>query len=137
MRLEGDPVVSAQVLLHSASGTKITGETMITSENISEYAPSADTVAQAFAVLAELGFQVGEMVGISLSITAPASTFEKVFGLRLSQGEDGGIKVVANDGATGDEVPATNWPERLADLAMAVTFVPPPELFGPRNHFGP
>jgi hypothetical protein len=127
MGLENDPVISAQVLLRSASGKKITGETVITSKNIGDYTPSSDTVAKATDALTKLGFEVGQMVGISLSISAPASTFEKVFGMPLRQGEDGGIQVLGADGVPSYEIPRTAWPKKIARLAVAVTFVPPPE----------
>lgn len=127
MSVEGDRVISAQVLLRSASGKKITGETVITSKNIGDFTPSSDTVAKATDALTKLGFDAGQMVGVSLSITAPASTFEKVFGVQLRQSERGGIQVLGDDGLPHNEIPRAAWPKAIARLAVAVTFVPPPE----------
>jgi hypothetical protein len=134
--IENDKVVSAQVLLRSASGKEISGDTAITSDNISEYAPSSDTVARATDALTKLGFKVGEMVGIGMSITAPAGVFKKVFGAQLCEGEDGGTKVLGANGSLGTEIPRAGWPKKIANLATAIAFSTPPE-FGPRSYFGP
>lgn len=134
MRAKGDMVISAEVLLKSASGKKIGPDTLITSTNIGEYAPAAKTVAEASGVLAKLGFAVGEAVGISMSITASANTFERVFGVPLSQTPKSGIQVIDRDGSLSREIPTHAWPASLWDLAVAITFVPPPD-FGPTGYF--
>lgn len=134
MRVKGETVISAQVLLTSASGKKIGPETLITSANVEEYTPAAKTIAQASEVLTKLGFEVGELVGISMSITAPASTFDRVFGVPLSQTSDSSIQVIGADGSLRQEIPSHTWPKPLSDLAVAITFVAPPE-FGPTRFF--
>jgi hypothetical protein len=60
---------------------------------------------------------MGDMVGNSFSITAPESTFERVFGTR---------------GAGSLELPLHALPKTLTDHVEAVTFTPPPD-FGPTN----
>lgn len=136
MSLSGETIVSAQVILPSASGAEVTGDTVITSDNIGDYMPASSTINEAKKALTEQGFDVGESVGISMSITAPARTFEEVFGVKLCQSQDGGIHVLGKDGAMDDEIPTEAWPTELSNLAMTVTFVPPPE-FGPAEYFGP
>ena len=135
MTLEKDHLVSAQVTLPAATGRVVDAETLISSDNISEYAPSLDTVAQVTDAFAKLGFDVGEMVGISLSITAPAGTFEEIFAVRLCQQKDGGIMALHEDCTTTYELPLKALPEHVAGLVMSVTFTPPPD-FGPTEFFG-
>lgn len=136
MTLDRDQVISAQVLLRSESGKTIAADTIITSETISDYVPSPQDVAWASEVLADRGFDVAELVGISFSITAPASTFEEFFETQLCREEDGGMKAVRDDGSLGYELPLTALPESIADLVVAITFTPPPD-FGPTEFFSP
>jgi hypothetical protein len=127
-------LISAQVVLKSASGKSFDSKTAITSENIDDYSPSPDTVASAAAGFREAGFEVGNMVGNSFSITATRSTFEKFFKTKLQVEERGDVKVAAAKGATrGYELPLKALPRNLSQLVAAVTFSPPPD-FGPSSY---
>lgn len=129
-----EQLVSAQVALKSASGKSFDGQTAITTENIADYSPSPDTVAAAAAAFKEAGFEVGNMVGNSFSITAPISTFERFFKIKLRAEDRGGLKVAAAKGAAeGYELPLKALPERLSQYVAAVTFSPPPD-FGPSSY---
>ena len=134
MTLNKNQVISAQVILRSASLQELESDTVITSENIGEYAPAPEAVARVSQVLIDMGFDVAELVGISFSISASVSTFEKIFEIKLLQEDDGGIKVVKIDGSTGYELPMDALPESIAGLVVALTFTPPPD-FGPTNFF--
>ncbi|MCP4542745.1 MAG: hypothetical protein GY832_36950 [Chloroflexi bacterium] len=136
MSLEKEQLVSAQVVLPSASGKVIDGETSITSKNIQEFAPSPKLVARATEAFAVAGFDVGAMVGISFSISAPVSTFEQVFKTRLRQEDRGGVEAIQDDGSGSYELSLDALPKSLADLVVAVAFTPPPD-FGPTEFFGP
>ena len=127
-------LISAQVVLKSASGKSVDGKTAITSENIADYAPSPSSAASAAAGFSEAGFEVGNMVGNSFSVTAPKRTFEKFFKIKLQAEERGDVKVAATKGATaGYEIPLKALPGNLSQLVAAVTFSPPPD-FGPSNY---
>ncbi len=129
-----DPA-SAQVILRSASGKVIDGATSITSQNVREFAPSDESVVRAAEAFAAAGFDVGAMVGISFSISAPVGRFEQVFKTRLRQ-ERGGLEAIQDDGSGSYELPLHGLPESLASLVVAVAFTPPPD-FGPTDFFGP
>lgn len=127
-------LISAQVVLKSASGKSFDSETAITSENIADYAPSPNNAASAAAGFDEAGFEVGNMVGNSFSITARKSTFEKFFKIKLQAEQRGDVKVAAAKGATpGYEIPLRALPGNLSQLVAAITFSPPPD-FGPSNY---
>jgi hypothetical protein len=129
-----EQLVSAQVALKSASGKAFDGNTAITSENIADYSPSPDTVAAAAAGFQRAGFEVGNMVGNSFSITAPRSTFEKFFKIKLQSKDRGGLKVAASSGVPESyELPMKALPKDLAQHVAAVTFSPPPD-FGPTSY---
>jgi hypothetical protein len=113
------PTVSAQVLLRPASGRRIGGRDEITSENIRDYAPPADAAAFARRAFEEDGFDVGPLVGVSFSIAAPVSTFERVFKTP--------IKV---DDRSSLELPLDALPEPLRRVIETVTFGRPVD-FGP------
>jgi len=126
-------LLSAQVVLKSATGKAFDGQTAITAENIAEYSPSQDTVAAAAAGFSEAGFEVGNMVGNSFSITGPKSTFEKFFEIKLQVEDSGEVKLASKDGGGGYELPLNALPRNLSQLIHAVTFSPPPE-FGPSSY---
>lgn len=129
-----EQLVSAQAVLKSASGKSFDGQTAITAENIADYSPSPDTVAAAAAGFSEAGFEVGNMVGNSFSITAPQSTFEKFFKIKLQAEDRGGLKVAGAEGASeGYELPLKALPRNLSQHVATVTFSPPPD-FGPSNY---
>jgi hypothetical protein len=127
-----DRLVAAQVVLRPASGKAFDGQTAITAENIAEYLPAPQTVSEAQRAFAEAGFEVSPAVGMSFSITAPASTFEKVFKVKLLPDERGGVKARTKRGEPGYELPLDALPNELKRHVVAVTFTPPPE-YGPGN----
>jgi hypothetical protein len=124
-----DPPVSAQVILRPASGASVDPAT-ITAATIGQIQPAAAAVDAARRAFTNLEFEVGPFVGNSFSITAPAATFEKVFGVRLQPTAGGGISVVEPAGAASLELPLHRLPADLAKDIQAVTFTPPP-AFGP------
>ena len=78
MTVDPNQIISAQLVIRSASGKSTKGEA-ITTNNIADFLPSAAVASGVVALLRKLGFQVGNVVGNSVSITAPVRTFEKVF----------------------------------------------------------
>jgi hypothetical protein len=110
------PTVSAQVLLRPVSGRRIGGRDEITSENIRDYAPPADAAAFARKTFETDGFDVGPLVGVSFSIAAPVTTFERVFKASLERSTL--------------ELPLDALPEPLRRVIAAVTFQRPVD-FGP------
>lgn len=148
MPIDKRQVVSAQVMLKSASGRSPDGTTPITSANVREFLPSHETVAKASRAFAAKGFEVGPAAGNSFSITAPARLFERVFKARLHNTERGGIQCRKqeekdkdkegsdtyndNDSGASEELPLGALPKPLASEVVAVTFSPPPD-FGPSN----
>lgn len=130
MSLGKQQVVSAQVVLRPASGKSIRSQLAITAENIGDFLPSAETALTATQAFAAAGFEVGPVVGISFSITAPVETFEKVFDTHLRLEERGGIKAIGPDKSVSLELPLQALPKAITDNVEAVTFTPPPD-FGP------
>jgi len=124
--------ISAQVVLRSASG-KAAGQSAITAENIADYAPSPDAVARTTRAFSDAGFDVGTVVGTSFSITAPATTFEKVFDFKLHRDDKGGLKAVSGKNKPGYELPMPKLPKTVVDQIEAVTFTRPPD-FGPSSY---
>ena len=62
MTLEKNQVISAQALLRSASLKVLDADTVITSENIGDYAPTLEDVAKVSKVLIDMGFDVAELL---------------------------------------------------------------------------
>jgi hypothetical protein len=127
------PVLSAQVLLRSASGKPADGRATITAANIKEYLPSPEAVAGATQAFARLGFQVGDVVGNSFAITASGETFEKLFHAKLRPGERGEVTVQGKGKSERYELPLAHLPQEIARFVEAVTFSPPPD-FGPTGY---
>lgn len=131
MTLDKQEIISAQVILRAASG-KAHEDMPITSATLGEAAPPARAVAQAQRYFRERGFEVGEWVGISFSVSGPVTLFEAVFAVHLSWSDDEGIQAMREDGTQDYELPAEGLPPALG--VEAVTFTPPPE-FGPTSFF--
>src|SRR5687767_7712656 len=96
-RMPDDEMISAQVLLRSASGMPIDGRTAITVETIKQFAPSPEVIDRTTRAFASCGFDVGPVVGNSFSITAPAGTFEKMFDVPLHRQPNGAIEFKNDD----------------------------------------
>lgn len=122
-------VISAQVVLRSASGKSIRGQPAISTRNLKDYLPSAETIHTVTTAFAAAGFEVSPVVGISFAITAPVSTFEKVFKRRILSDARGGIRA-EGEGQVPEELPVQSLPREIAERIEAVTFTPPPD-FGP------
>jgi len=120
-----EKIVSAQVVLAAASGARPGPQTRITSENIREWAPSAETIVRVSGEFSGMGFEVGECVGNSISITGAARLFESCFRTKLREA-GGGVQFAGE----GDELAAEKIPSALQAQIAAVTFTPPPD-FGP------
>jgi hypothetical protein len=128
-----EPVLSAQVVLRSASGKPADGGAAITAATIGEYLPSPEVVAGAKQAFARRGFQVGEVVGNSFAITASGEAFEKLFHARFRRGERGEVTVQGRSESERYELPLGRLPEEIARFVVAVTFSPPPD-FGPTGY---
>lgn len=138
--------LSAQALLRSKSGARVRGDVPITSENIAGYAPAAEDAAAAQEAFRAAGFDVGDMVGISFSITAPAIVFESFFRVTLHTAKDGTVTMTGatppatagGEGRAGSEqeLPLAALPSSLAARLEAVTFMPPADLHGPHGGRG-
>jgi hypothetical protein len=113
-----DPVVSAQVLMKAATRAPIRDQ-RITGENIASLAPSRPELDAAVAALGRAGLEIGPVVGSSFSITAPQSTFDRVFGTTLADGLP-------------KELPLGRLPAGVRKTIEAITFSEPPD-FGPSN----
>jgi subtilase family serine protease len=124
--------VSAQVILRTASGKSVTGQDAITSENIRDYMPSADTFNEAVQAFTKAGFEVSAAGPTGFSITAPTTTFEKFFNTQLEKEESGGVKARRKDMSTDLELPLRALPREVSKNVEAVTFTPPPD-FGPTD----
>jgi hypothetical protein len=130
MPLSKEQIVSAQVTLRAASGKQPHKRSIITAETLKEFLPSAESAARVRKVLGAMGFEVGGLVGNSLSISGPVRFFETVFQSRLCHVEKGGIQFLNADQSCTYELPREKIPPTLKELVVSVTFTPPPD-FGP------
>lgn len=132
MEMKQKDPLSAEIVLRPASGKTFDTQTAITTENIADYLPSPDTAAEAQRAFTEAGFEVGKTAGMSFSITAPVSTFEKVFKCKLVRTDGGGVKASVKGGAQSYELPISALSDELGKDVVAATFSAPPD-FGPTN----
>src|SRR4030095_148520 len=116
-------ILSAQVILNSASGLSPTGSG-ITAKNIDKCSPAKENITLAKKTFRELGFEVGEFAGTSFSITAPVDTFIKKLGLKTQGKTKGSI--------TKDNLIKKNLPGNITEIVNDIVFPEPPD-FGPGN----
>ncbi len=117
--LPPDKVVSAQVLLRATSAS-------------SRPDPSDADAARAW--FEGRGFTTGEVLGISFTISAPASLFDQVFGVTFSKLDRGGLGVLARGAGPSQspqiELPLDTLPAEVKMRVTAVTLGRPLD-FGP------
>ncbi len=123
-----DEVLSAMVIVRAASGTPLAGSAAIDSGTIARHAASPADVEATQHAFGEVGFTIGPHVGISFSISAPRSVFEKALRVRLAIGARGTVHVNADGVDHGLEVPVERLPASLRRHVEAVTFMPPTSL---------
>lgn len=128
-----EKIISAQVILRPESGKSVTGQEAITSENIRDYLPSPESFQAAAQSFAAAGFEVSAAGPTGFSITAPASTFEKVFNTKVRSQEGGGVKAMRQDESEDYELPLRGLSKEMSQHIEAVTFTPPPD-FGPTSY---
>jgi subtilase family serine protease len=124
--------ISAQVVLVSKSKNKISGHTIITSENISDYSPDEKAINEIIKIFKDKGFDVGRMYGISISITAPKEVFEKFLDIIIFKEKDGSYGFVSKGKKLGKELTNELLPVIIKDKVQEITFSEPPD-FGPTN----
>lgn len=125
MSLNPDEILSAQVILRSASGRSPIEAGAITAENIDMFVPQPEAAARVAATFQSLGFATGTLVGISFSITGSAGRFGKVFGVALCRTDDEGVACLGPDGAADLELPLDRLGPEIVQAIHAVTFTPP------------
>jgi subtilase family serine protease len=132
MVVEKNDIISAQVILPSESGKLLNSDTLITSENISQFSPNPATVNKAQKLFRDMGFKVGNAVGVSFSISATAATFEETFKLGIRQTESKGFEFVQADGTGSNELPKSSFGLFSAGIVETVVFMEAPD-FGPSD----
>jgi len=135
MSMDPGRQASAQVVLRSAAGDVPGPAAAITAASLAQYLPAAHQAAAVQQTFREAGFETGELVGNSFSITAAPERFEAFFGARLDQGVSGGLRVLREGGGAQDELPLDRLPPHVAAPIATVALVPPPE-FGPASYSG-
>jgi hypothetical protein len=125
-----DPILSAEIVLKPQSGKSLKGAA-ITAETVKDYAPAAEAVREAKRYFTQAGFKLGDLSGVSITISAPKSVFERVFGARIEVDHAGSAVV---QGQTVRELPLSRLPPLLRRAVEAVTFGRPPD-FGPTGSY--
>jgi hypothetical protein len=105
--------------LRSALVVLLPGPVTTAGQRASEAPPPRQVVEQVTSAFAARGFQVGPCVGISFSITADASLFERTFGVDPQSKR-----------FRGPELPMDRIGPEISQLVDAVTVTEPP-AFGP------
>lgn len=118
-------VVSAQVVLPAHSGARPGPLTRITTENLRDWTPAVETIEIVSGAFRGMGFEIGECVGNSFSITGAVRLFESCFRTKL---REMGRRVQFGD--HGYELPPEKIPHELRVRVVTITFTPPPD-FGP------
>ena len=131
MKLGPEEEISAQVILRGPGGKRLPESASVTSENIRDYMPDEEKANRARQVFTKKGFRVGNMVGLSFSITAPVKTFEEVFDRELEWKRDG-IVLAEGPNEGGREYADEDLPEEARSLVDEVIFESPPD-FGPTD----
>ncbi len=127
---EKNEIISAQVILPSQGGKKNDSDTLVTSQNISDFIPTPAAVRKAQGFFRDMGFTVENTVGTSFSISATVATFEKALQTRIRKIEHKGFEFVHVGGHGSSELQKSSHALFPAGIVEAVLFMDPPD-FGP------
>lgn len=122
--------LSAQVILHPASGKRSLSPEQITSENVAEIMPSDEDLKKAKQYFSGEGFEVDAGFANSFSISGDKKLFEKTFETEITKDENNAVK--SKSDAETSELPAGKLPNDVKKIVEAVTFTEPPD-YGPGN----
>lgn len=123
--LNPEQIIPAEVLLISATGITVDENTLITSDNIEDYLPAAETTQIVSQYFKNNGFEVTPLVGISFTIYAPARHFSDFFNTSLGVDEARGIRVLLNSSKASSELPLNLLPDSIKNLIVTITFSAP------------
>lgn len=115
----------AQVVLLPAGGRAIAGDDRITRANLAEYVPGAGSAHACTEWFRQHRFEVGPVVGISMSIAGPPERFAASFGSAIRIDGDEVFFVV--DDIVSRELPGQSLPAGLRNLVHTIVFEPPAE----------
>lgn len=132
MVVEKNDIISAQVILPSESGKIIDSDTLVTLKNISNFIPSPVVISKAQKIFKDMGFTVGNAVGVSFSISATVATFEDALKSRIRKTGHKGFEFVQADGTGSNELQKSSLDLFPAEIVQAVLFMDPPD-FGPSD----
>ena len=121
--------ISAQVVLSSES-KKDVGQ--VTASNVDQTKPSSDRYQRVTNVFTKAGFQTGNLVGTSFSITASKDTFERFFDVHITSNQKSAVLKFQKKEKTSFELSREHLPKSIATDVDVITFTPPPD-FGPGN----
>lgn len=126
-----EPSISALVVLRPARGS-LQASDRITSANVADYLPDPDAVDRVIRWSREAGFEVGNHLGLSLSIVGPRSLFQRVFGISTPLPDPSASPGDAVS-AEGVRLPLDALPTDIREVLETVEF-PPPPAFGPTDY---
>ena len=122
-------LISAEVVLVSATGKELTEGSIITSENINDYLPDPQTVDVVNQYFVDNQFDVLAVGGISISITAAHEIFSKQFDVTFQLSENGTIEISDASQNSLDAFQLDGLPEDIQSKIVSIILVPPPEFF--------
>lgn len=124
-------IISAQVILRSAIDAL--PDATVIAENITGKLPSQKELTASTHAFRHLGFEVGEAVGNSFSITASPDVFEKVFNVEIVNHPKKGTQSKWKDDSIKDHLPLSGLPKEASGLVKAIVFPEAPD-FGPGSY---
>jgi subtilisin family serine protease len=123
--------ISAEVLLKHA-GKKMKAAD-IRSSNVEKLFPAPSVAGEAIEQFKALGFTTTPLVGVSFSISAIKTHFEKVFGVKIMSTTNGGMAAATGKNSARAMLPLQHLPAALQALIESVVFPPAPD-FGPNSY---
>ncbi|MFK7602190.1 hypothetical protein ACI3L1_08265 [Deinococcus sp. SM5_A1] len=124
--------VTMQVILRAASGQAPDAHAPVTAATLHQFQPDASAAEATRQHFQQAGFEVGDVVGTSFSITAAAATYQQFFGTEVHL-DSAGTSLVSGDGTARRELPLNDLPAVLQPHVAAVTLSEPLD-FGPASY---
>ncbi len=119
--------ITMQVILHAASGQVPDAKAPITTANLEQFQPDVSAAESTRQHFQQAGFEVGDVIGNSFSITADATTYQQFFGI------DPSGTSLAGERTGRLELSQNDLPAALQSNVAAVTSSEPVD-FGPTSY---
>ena len=134
MRLKSEEIITAEVILRAGSGSRTfhgpteSGENSTRDHDEREPGPPPAALVTVLGTFQALGFEMGDLRGMSFPISGRVEKFAAVFRTDLRRNAVGSLECLDESGLPSLELPLSSLPGGVTRFIETIVFLPPEEL---------